>query len=65
MFDGRQSYRPVLASEAGYDPVYLAGVEVPLDAVQPLALPQPELTGKDGAGVRCQVLYTTRGSHGG
>ena len=56
MFDGRQSYRPVLASEAGYDPVYLAGVEVPLDAVQPLALPQPELTGKDGAGVRCQVL---------
>ena len=56
MFDGRQSYRPVLLCEAGHNPVYLAGVEVPLDAVQPLALAQPELAGEDGAGVRCQVL---------
>ena len=56
MFDGRQSYRPVLLCETGNDPVYLASVEVPLDAVQPLALPQPELAGEDGAGVRCQVL---------
>ena len=56
MLDGRHKDRPVLASEAGHDPVYLAGVEVPLDAVQPLALPQPELAGEDGAGVRCQVL---------
>ena len=56
MFDGRQSYRPVLPCEAWHDPVYLASVEVPLDAIQPLALPQPELAGEDGAGVRCQVL---------
>ena len=56
MFDGRHKDRPVLLCEAGHDPVYLAGVEVPLDAVQPLALAKPELAGEDGAGVRCQVL---------
>lgn len=37
-------------SEAREDPVDLAGVEVPLDAVHPLVGPQPELAGQEGAG---------------
>ena len=49
-----------MVSEARHNPVYLRGVEVPLDTVHPLPGTQPELAGEDGAGARGQVLYQGR-----
>ena len=42
---------PVLVSEARHNPVYLRGVEVPLDAVHPLAGTQAVAAGQHSPGL--------------